>query len=172
MMNEREPDMDEQRKDQIIMAQVGEQKGAEPDKPNFDPPKFNEHVEFLTKNYGKTLSPLGVKVAKILGFMFDGLHHIHKESLHERTHWNDAKCIEVVLYHNLATFDGDLLTELVILSHDECVRVEVNAKAPNYVQLLFSPRVRDDGKNHLFERMPTMEDHITQIRKHYGKVEP
>lgn len=131
----------------------------------------NEHVSWLKKN-GKACSPLGERVASMLGFMFDGLHHIPKEVLHERTHWSDANCIEVVLYHNLATFDGDLLTELVVLSHDECVRVEVNAKAPNYVQLLFSPRVRDDGKNHLFERMPTMEEHMAKIRKNYGTVEP
>jgi hypothetical protein len=160
--SEREPDNDEARKEQIIAAQIEEQKTPE----SMKEPE-NEHVSWLKKS-GKACSPLGEKVASILGFMFDGLHHIPKEVLHERTHWNDKTCIEVVLYHNLATFDGDLLTELVVLSHDECVRVEVNAKAPMYVQLMFSPRVRDDGKNHLFERMPTMEDHIAKIRKNYG----
>lgn len=63
----------------------------------------------------------------------------------------------------MATFDFDQMTRLVILAHDYCVRVDVSARAPGYLQLIFHDRQRDGTK--IYNRHPTIEAAIEAVRK-------
>lgn len=62
----------------------------------------------------------------------------------------------------LATFDLDYLTRLVVLAHDECVRVEVAPGGPYRVKLLLHKRCSRSGR--VNERHPTLEDAMARIR--------
>lgn len=112
---------------------------------------------------GKDMSPLGVKVADILGQAFLGIYHIEKIAL--KTDWFNKYWIEVTGLHSLSTFDNELLTVLVVLCHDECIRMNVEPAGSRNLRLIFHQRQRD---GRISERMPTMEDHIESIRKNYS----
>ena len=66
---------------------------------------------------------------------------------------------------DLATYDGDLLTRLVVLAHDECVRLEIQPSGPGKLRLLFHVRKGRGGR--LMDRHPTMEDAIVAARREY-----
>jgi hypothetical protein len=121
----------------------------------------NSAITWL-KNAGKTLSPLGEKVAIILGDVYHGIYHIDDEVRHKRTDWSDPYSIEIVIFSGLSTFDSDNLTRLVILCHDHCVRLNISAKAHNYLSLLFSARAGRDGN--MSKRHPTIEQAIALHR--------
>jgi hypothetical protein len=67
---------------------------------------------------------LGATVADILGRVFRGIYHLDDAN---KIDWTNPRYIEVHVDGNLATFDGNALTELVVLAHEELVRVEVRA---------------------------------------------
>lgn len=90
------------------------------------------------------LSPLGKRVAQIIGTVWAGIYHLEQNAyLHERTKWDDAHCIRIVFRGTLSTVDFNDLTKLVVLCHDYCVRCEIVAKAPCYLELAFSHRERE-----------------------------
>lgn len=114
------------------------------------------------------LSTLGAAVADLLGDVFCGIYHLDRKELF-RTCWDDPYIIEHRLnYRSLATFDGNHLTALVVLSHDRCLRLDIRARRPQVLELLFHQRQRTGA---ISERMPTMEDHIRTIRL-YRPVDP
>lgn len=78
-----------------------------------------------------------------------------------QTDWADKHHIEFNLPYTLSTWDDNRLTTLVILCHDECVRLEIS---PNmrYLKLMFHPRQRD---GRYFQRHPTIEGAIEAIRE-------
>jgi hypothetical protein len=121
----------------------------------------NSAVTWL-ENTGKTLSPLGEKVAAILGEVYAGIYHIDDEVRHKRVEWDNLFYIEVVVNHTFSTFDSANLTQLVILCHDNCVRLDIGAKAHKYVFLGFS--ARDGREGSMSQRHPTIEQAIKTIR--------
>lgn len=64
--------------------------------------------------------------------------------------------------HQMATFDFNYLTRLVVLAHDRCIRVAVVASAPGRIGLVLFQRHGRTGM--MYERHPTMEDAVNQIR--------
>lgn len=125
------------------------------------------HYEWLEeqlkyKNSDLVMSEFGKLVADILGNLYDGLHHMRDTSLfHERTDWSGKLNIEVVIQQSLSTYDFKNLTELLILCHDNAVRLEINGASRGYVRLYFHPRKRE-GK--VSQRHPTLEEQIQQVR--------
>lgn len=107
---------------------------------------------------GKTVSPFGKKVHQILSHTFDGIYHISKAVLHDRVKWDSNHHIEVVIYGSLSTYDFDLLTRLVIVCHQSCVRLQIGAAAPNYLRLIFHPRLPGSGS--MMKGHPTIEQAI------------
>lgn len=63
----------------------------------------------------------------------------------------------------LSTFDFDYLTRLVVLAHDRCVRVELMSSSPHRIGLALHRRASRDGPS--YDRHPTIEDAITQVRR-------
>jgi len=109
------------------------------------------------------ISPLGVEVADLLGDVFDGIYHIEGRAL-GRVDWSDSYCIVITLRAkgSWATYDFDLLTRLVVLSHDRMIRVSIDPCNFTHFKLMFHKRLTREGC--MFERMPTLEDHVAQIR--------
>lgn len=113
------------------------------------------------------MSELGEKAADFLGDVFLGLYHLPNRSL-RRVKWDgDNEGIEITLYGPLCTYDDNVLTRMIVLAHDRLLRLEISGCGPNYIKLLIHQRtLRTGGRQ--FERMPTLEDHVAMIRKHYG----
>ena len=86
----------------------------------------------------------------------------------EKVDWDWGGGVRFKISHrSLATFDFDELTGLVILAHDQCVRVQIDAVAPRLMSIAMHQRhKRDGGMN---ERHPTMEQAIEYARGRAGK---
>jgi hypothetical protein len=107
-------------------------------------------------------SDLGLEVAQFLDDLI-GFHRIEPD-LREKVDWtNDHHIIIPFPSHfQLHTWDYDLLTRLVVFSHDRMMRVEVNPRHYRWLELVFHKRHTREGQ--LWERMPTLEDHVEMIR--------
>lgn len=97
---------------------------------------------------GLQTSELGVKVATIVGAVWQGLHHFPTKDCqryHRLTLWAEERHIRIVLDkgRSLATWDGSHLTALVILAHEFCVRLDIEAATIGALALNFHPR---DGR--------------------------
>ncbi len=68
----------------------------------------------------------------------------------------------VVINTSFATFDSNLLTRLVILAHDRCVRVEIVPRAFRYLSIELFRRKRE---GRMSDRHPTMEEAINMERR-------
>lgn len=110
-----------------------------------------------------TITPLGAAVADLLHDLYNGLHHADPVQL-KKVAWHDDHHIEFLHYGGLANFDSERLTLLVVRAHDYKLRVEISARAPRYLELMFHLRKRE-GSN--WDRIPTMEDHLALIRRYY-----
>lgn len=62
----------------------------------------------------------------------------------------------------MATFDFDYLTRLVVLAHDRCVRVEICQGGPGRVGVVLHKRFTREGD--MYKRHPTMEAAVAGIR--------
>lgn len=124
---------------------------------------MNEHAKWIADSLGKPVGEFGQKVARILGETFSGIYHLDSKSLKE-VDWADDMCIDFKLrWCELATFDTCRLTFLVVLAHDECVRVSITAHHRNILLLRFHPRKGREGW--MFERHATMEEAIELVRR-------
>ena len=112
------------------------------------------------------ISKLGENVANLLDDVWCGIYHLSNSSL-SKVDWTNPDYIRLLIYSGLSTYDDDELTRLVVLSHDRCLRLSINPCNFNYLELLFHQRNRIDD---LYHRMPTMEDHLEQIRKTHERV--
>lgn len=131
----------------------------------------NRHsgAEWIKATYCKDveMSPLGVQVADLLGYLYAGIYHLNRTSL-SKVDWTNPTHIQVTVYGGLATYDGQELTRLVFLAHAMCLRVEVDAAARNYLRLIFHPRQRDGGN---WQRHPTLDQALATFREYYGFLE-
>ncbi len=100
----------------------------------------------------------GLRVAELLD-NWHGLHHFEDREL-GRVDWG-REFVELVLYHpSLATFDGSMLTRLIILAHDHAIRVAVTASG-NRLRYVMTPRARAGS---ISACHPTMEDALAVHR--------
>lgn len=119
------------------------------------------------KYHRPNISEFGSKVADILGQAYKGIYHAQKTVLNKRTEWESDRWIEVVVYGELSTYDGDELTRLVLLCHEQSIRLGVCGAAPGYLRLTFSPR-KNDPKAPLWDRHPSIEQAIAVHNKHFS----
>lgn len=110
-------------------------------------------------------SEFGSRVADLLGDLYLGLYHLSETSL-KTVDWDDVNYMELCVPNEMATFDGNLLTNLVILAHDRHIRVSVSGASNKYLRLAFHNRQRIGS---FTQRHPEMEEAINTCREHYGK---
>lgn len=107
------------------------------------------------------LAPATERMENVLRRTFRGMHHcpkIRKFNIgSEFEHW------EINPFGGLSTFDSDVLTRLVIMAHDECVRVEIDSSGPGRVKIRLHARKRRTG-GPFFERHNTLETAIARVR--------
>lgn len=109
------------------------------------------------------ISPLGVAVADLLGEVFGGIYHLNTNAL-KKVDWADDFVIEFVLgHHGLSTFDGSDLSIMVILCHDRLLRLDISARAHEYLGLMFHQRRLREGSG--YWNHPTIETTIEHVRK-------
>lgn len=112
-------------------------------------------------SYCKNASPLGLKVASLLALVYRGIYHLDPTSL-QKTDWSDTYVIAInIRQGGLATVDYNELTQLVVLAHDLCIRVAIDAVAPRTLRLMFHQRTREGSYS---QRHPTLEEHAEKIR--------
>jgi hypothetical protein len=70
----------------------------------------------------------------------------------------------------MSTYDDNLLTKLVVMSHDRMLRVEINPRHYRYLEFVFHKRTNRDGPNS--ERIPELEDHVNSIRHRLTPLKP
>ena len=122
-------------------------------------------ADWLVKSYPNVKpSQLGLKVADILGFVYAGLYHMDMREL-KKIKWNNPYVIEVRIDCPLSTTDWEDLTFLVILCHDQAIRMSI---MPNMrtMKLLFHQRMREGIYS---ERHPTMEEAIQRCREKWER---
>jgi hypothetical protein len=124
-------------------------------------------ARWIKAAFGVDMSPLGIKVANILGRIFFGIYHLDSNAL-KRVDWANNNWIEFVYRGDLATIDFDNLTALVVYSHDEMIRVCIDGQKKGYLKLQFHQRSKRSGS--ILERLPEIEDHIKILRS-YDKAE-
>lgn len=87
---------------------------------------------------GKELSPLGRDVANILGAAYRGIYHIDRAVLHKRVDWSSRNVIVVVVYGEVSTVDGDVLSQLFVRCANKKIRLTIRGKSVNYLCLQFT----------------------------------
>ena len=90
--------------------------------------------------------------------LYRGKHHLPSAMRDEGN-----GCWSVSHYGDLASFDYDDLTRLVLLAHDRCVRVWVRAGQPRHVRIWIAARYRGTGS--MTSDHPTIEDAILKFRE-------
>ena len=124
-------------------------------------------ASWIKKSLKKEMSPLGEGVANLLGRVFRGIYHLKTSALN-RVDWKNPYWIEFIYNSDLATVDFNLLTAIVVFSHDEMIRVSIEGCGPRYMRMIFHQRNKRDGS--MFESFPTIEDHIKKIRSMEGAI--
>lgn len=86
------------------------------------------------------------------------------------TNWDKCKwyhtakgAISFTYGRDLATYDRDRLTSLVLAAHKHSVRIEIEPCNPRYLRLIFWPRVPDGDS--FASKHPTLEDLARRAEK-------
>jgi hypothetical protein len=85
----------------------------------------------------KSPSALGVKVADILGQVYLGIYHISDEVTSKKVDWQNGSDVSVTVYGELATFDGEELTWLILCCVEAGVSVQISGAFKGYTKLTF-----------------------------------
>lgn len=120
-------------------------------------------ANWIQDSQKKALSDFGVQVADLIGQLTSGIYHVADEV--RKVDFESDYYIEWRTRWPLATTDSDGLTQLVVLAHDRCIRVEIAACSQWTVKVLFTPRVR--GDQHWSRTHPDIEPHVQAIRERY-----
>lgn len=96
------------------------------------------------------------RIEAVLSFTFCGLHNVPGRIRHAAalSPWGNASA-SVCVSTDLATFDGERLTRLVVAAHDQAVRVEITGDGgPGRVRILLWTLDREGGRS---RHHPTIE---------------
>lgn len=123
----------------------------------------NNHYKWVESNYC-VCSDLGKQVANILGFVCRGIYNAQIN--HSKIEWGNPSYIKVHLRSTLANFDGQTLTDLVLVCHEKMVRVEIRPSNPQGLCLIFWQRKSRDGD--ISTRMPSIETMVEKFNQAWG----
>ena len=116
---------------------------------------------------GEHPSMLGVKFGDFLGDLFLGIYHLDIKWL-RRVEWHNPHHVWVTIgQKSWATYDSNLLTRAVVLSHHYLLRIELRPAKKGYLHLWAWER-NEFGS--ISERMPNIHKHVKEIENHYGLV--
>lgn len=122
-------------------------------------------VEGLKYIVEHELSPFERDAADLLGEAFGGLYHMDPDEL-RRGEWSE-RMVKVGARTDLSTFDFNMLTRLVLLAHERCVRLSIIAASKGRVFIVLHPRSRTGDS---VERHPNIEEAIAKHAEHFGPI--
>ncbi len=97
-------------------------------------------MEWLWKERSIAPSPLGIKVADILGQVFAGIYHIQSDICSPRIDWQNPDSIQVRIYYGeFSTFDSPKLTILLLCCIASNINCVVGSSSARYCRFTFSP---------------------------------
>jgi hypothetical protein len=123
----------------------------------------DDHYKWIESNYS-ACSELGKNVANILGFVGRGIYNAPIN--HKKIEWGDPRHISVYWSGTVSNFDGQALTDLVLVCHAKMVRVTVSACGPHGLKFQFWQRHKREGS--ISERLPTIETMVEQFNNAWG----
>jgi len=103
----------------------------------------------------KDLSPLGVKVANVLGQAYLGIYHIDSAVRRKTTNWGSDSAISVVVGGEVATFDASRLAMLVLCCQEAGLSMSVHGSWSGYTKLVFEEGSGDDSSLSLDPEFPS-----------------
>ncbi len=120
------------------------------------------------KKGGLKMSELGVRVADLLGELFNGIYHLDDKQL-AKVEWdNDHHICFSLGWRSLATTDFNDLTRLVFLAHHLSLRVEIEASTHNFLRFIFHPRKRSGAG---YGKHPTLDEAVMAFKKNVSLPE-
>lgn len=113
---------------------------------------------------GKTISPLGIEVANILGYVGRGLYNAPISI--KKIDWTDNYCIQVIWSTDLCSWDRFDLSALWVCCCRRKIRLEIDAAAPGRLRLTFHQRRSREGT--VDKRLPDCEEIIRYVDLAWG----
>lgn len=117
---------------------------------------------WIQSNLKREPSSLGALVADVLHETWWGIYHLESKAL-SKVAWEDDSYIAITLFGSLATFDANTLLRLVVAAHDAGLRLNIRAKALNYLELSFNFPCAPYP-------FPTLDAAVAKIREDYQAV--
>ena len=115
----------------------------------------------IIRKYAEWMNDDQKRCYNFLCDMSGGSHHVY-----EKVHPVCDFGIKINTQRDFATYDFDLLTQIVIMAHKRAIRVEFSGSGPNMVKLLISVRQHDkESKISYYERHPSLEDLIIKCEE-------
>lgn len=102
------------------------------------------------------------RMSRVINHAFGGRHHV---KIKEET----SRFIRLVTCRDMATYDTDCLTALVVAAHTYGVRVEIAACNMQYVSVYLHARDSRDGDDQ-WSRHPTALDLADRATKHWELI--
>lgn len=106
---------------------------------------------------------------RAFNFLGDVAGGIYNAPISWNSTWWSDNAIAVSWRGELATFDRDHLTRLVLLAHDACIRVAIDAMSRRTLEITLHERARD-GRRSI--RHPTIAGAIAEHRRFFPDTEP
>jgi len=94
-------------------------------------------ADWMSQSACVQLSPLGVKVADILGQVERGIYHIAPLVLDKREQWSNTESITISYNNELATYDLPQLTALYLCCRRMNVPFSISSKGNSFLYLKF-----------------------------------
>lgn len=95
------------------------------------------------------------EATKFFGKIYPGEHNIPGELKQYGSGWS------VIHRGDIATYDFNMLTKLVVFAHDMCIRASIVPAGPQAVKICVHRRQREGS---MVERHPELDEHIDSIR--------
>ena len=113
------------------------------------------------KNQPMEMSPLGEKVAGLLGELFYGIYHLENSPL-QKVEWDNNHHLAISIDRTLSTYDCSDLTRLVLLAHHMRIRVEVRPANFSHISLYFQNR--SDKPEDKYKYHPSIDEAVQKFK--------
>lgn len=123
----------------------------------------SEAVRYL-RRLGVEVSGHGAVCAEFMSLLYRGLHRFpSRDRGLRKVEWSDSDLLKWNHHGELATFDGDELTVMVLMAHDLGLRLTVNPVNMQYLEIALS---KCDAERHFatVHPHPTMETALADWR--------
>jgi len=104
-----------------------------------------------TNNPDYEMSLFAIKVANILGQVFNGVDKISYAALSQQNRrlWRQEKEIKVSIFGDMSSYGASTLMVLFLCCHKANVNLSISGSRKNYIRLIFKDQIPDDIKQQI-----------------------